>query len=261
MKHVVITGSTRGIGRGMAVEFLKRGWMVTVNGRTSTSVTKMVEEINLAGYDNCLGSSGSVSSRTDMKALWDFAQDRGPVHVWINNAGIDQSRKALWELTEEECRLLLDVNLLGILNSLAVVVPGMKLQGEGRIYNMEGFGSNGMTQKGISLYGTTKAGVTYLSKSLKKELAGSPVLSGVISPGMVMTDLLVNGLSKDPAEAERTKRAYNILADEVETVTSWIVKQIVEKESLKVVWLTSIKVFWRFMTASFRKRDLFKNRS
>ncbi len=253
MKHVVITGSTRGIGKGMAENFLKKGWTVTINGRSKDTVKKVVDDMNSVYTRTlCQGCVGNVSSRDDMRTLWNFAVERGKVDVWINNAGIDQSRKMLWELSEGESRQMLDVNLMGVLNGIAVALPAMVKQGFGRIYNMEGFGSNGMTIPGVSIYGATKRSVSYIAKALKKECVGTPVKSGIISPGMVMTDLLKNGLPDDPEEAAKTRKIYNILADRVETVTPWIVNQIADKESLKVVWLTKRKSTWRFMTAPFR---------
>jgi NAD(P)-dependent dehydrogenase (short-subunit alcohol dehydrogenase family) len=257
MKQVVITGSTRGIGRGLAESFLKKGWMVTLNGRNEETVTRTVLDLNQnLGTELCSGIAADVTVRTDVQNLWDSAAARGPVDVWINNAGRDQSRSMLWELSEDECRQLLNVNLLGSLNGISVAFKGMESQGRGRIYNMEGFGSNGMTQPGVSLYGTTKAAVSYLAKSLRKEESGSPVMTGTISPGMVLTDLLLQGMPEDSTEAERTKKIFNILADRVEVVTPWIVDQISEKESLNIAWLTKPKIIWRFMTSSFVKRKI-----
>jgi NADP-dependent 3-hydroxy acid dehydrogenase YdfG len=256
LQHVVITGSTRGIGRGMAFEFLKIGWMVTINGRKADVVAEAVGNLNRESDSNhCEGFSGDVSSREDMKKLWNFAAERQTVDIWINNAGLDQSRSNLWDIEEAECRRILDVNILGVLNCLAYVVPGMKEQGQGRIYNMEGFGSNGMTQPGISLYGSTKASISYMTKALKKELKSIPVLAGTISPGMVLTDLLIKGIPEDPGEAAKTKNIFNILADRVETVTPWIVNQIV-RGSMKISWLTTAKSSWRFLSAPFFKRRI-----
>ena len=258
MKQAVITGSTRGIGRGMAEAFLARGWKVTINGRSEASVNKAVEEMNAGGREFlCAGLAGDASCRDALQALWNFSSARGPVDVWINNAGMDQSRSNLWELNEKETRTLLDLNILGTMNGATVAVKGMADQNKksdriGKIYNMEGFGSNGMMRPGLTLYGTSKYAVTYMTKSLKKECVSLPVEIGTISPGMVKTDLLLSGIPQDPKEAAQTRKIFAILADPVNRVAPWIVKQIVQKENLKISWLTTAKSTWRFMTAAFR---------
>jgi NAD(P)-dependent dehydrogenase (short-subunit alcohol dehydrogenase family) len=258
MGHVVITGSTRGIGRGLAESFLKQGWKVTINGRTESSVNRAVEELNSVGREFlCAGLAGDASCRDDLQALWDFAAPRAPIDVWINNAGMDQSRANLWELPEKEITTLVNLNLLGTMNGIAVAVRGMMNQNRnngvsGRIYNMEGFGSNGMMRPGMTLYGTSKYAISYLTKSAGKECAGLPVKIGSISPGMVRTDLLLSGIPSDPVEAAQTRKIFDILADPVERVTPWIVKQIVVKGSMKISWLTTAKSTWRFLTAPFR---------
>jgi len=124
---------------------------------------------------------------------------------------------------------------------------------------MEGFGSNGQTRPGMSIYGTSKAAVHYFSKSLIEETKDTPVLVGTLSPGMVFTDLLLDPLQADPAVRRRSERIFNILADTVDTVTPWLVEQILanQQHGRAIQWLTTRKIIWRFLTAPFSKRDLF----
>ena len=124
---------------------------------------------------------------------------------------------------------------------------------------MEGFGSNGMVQEGMASYGATKRAVNYLNKSLRKDVAGTGVQVCTLSPGIVITDLLISDYDTSSEEWQRVRRIYNILADKVDTVTPFLVDGILKsaKDGAKVEWLTTPKVIGRFLTARFKKRDLF----
>lgn len=256
MSRVVITGSTRGIGRALTERFLEAGWSVVINGRSEESVAGALSELNEAFPEcECSGLPGTVSSEADMQALWNVAAGDGPVDVWINNAGLDQSRSMAWELSTDEIITLIQTNIAGCFIGAGVAIRGMSSQGYGIVYGMEGFGSNGMTQPGLAAYGTSKAAVSYMNKALRTELkhAGTGVRAGSILPGMVMTDLLKSGIPDDPTEAGQLLRIYDILADSPETVSRFICKRIVRRRSAKINWLTGAKAGWRFATAFARK--------
>ncbi len=262
MKRIVITGSTRGIGRALAERFMESGWSVVINGRNRSTVDQAVLELlehNPGGY--CRGLFGDVRSAADMRKLWDLAASDGPVDVWINNAGIDQTRQMIWDMEPDEIRSIFDVNVLGSLIGTQAAVRGMSVQGLGIIYLMEGLGSSGMVRPGISVYGASKAALTYLVKALSAELrsADLPVKIGAISPGMVVTDLLRKGIPEDPDEARETKRIFNILSDTPQDVSAFIRDRIIRSRSSRINWLTGRKIAWRFATAAFRKRDLFND--
>jgi len=254
-KSVVVTGSTRGIGFGLAREFLRAGCSVTVIGRTPAAVEKAMAE--LGGGDRLTGVAGDVSRRTDVQVMWDHAVATfGKVDIWINNAGIDLTPMPFWETSEEDLRKIIDVNLIGCMNGDAVAITGMLAQGFGYVWNMEGFGSSGMTSPGKAPYGSTKYALTYLTKSLIKELKDKPVGIGYLSPGIVVTDLLINDLS--PEQLKKLARTYNILGDTVETVTPMLAQGVLEtdKSGKRVAWLTPAKAGMRFATARFKKRDV-----
>ena len=114
-------------------------------------------------------------------------------------------------------------------------------------------------QPGMAPYGSTKRAVRYLTESLHKELKDSPVQVCTLSPGIVITDLLIGDYDTSSPDWEKSKRIFNILGDKVETVTPYLVDGILKtnKSGAKVAWLTGGKAFGRFMTAAFNKRDLF----
>lgn len=262
MKSVVITGSTRGIGHGLADAFLRLGCAVTVSGRTQQKVDEAVSELTAShGADYVLGQMCDVSRFEDVQALWNAAKTRfGKVDIWINNAGMNHGRIAFWHVPPEQIRAAVETNLIGAMNGSVVAIRGMLEQASGAIYNMEGLGSNGRRMEGLTLYGTTKCGLAYLTDALVEETRGTPLLVGAIRPGMVVTDLLMQPFEGRPVELERAKWIFNLLAERVETVTPWIAQMVLanRKTGVRIRWLTPTKILRRFLTAPFSKRDLFR---
>ena len=259
MVSIVVTGATRGIGFGMAHEFLRRGHKVTLCGRTQECVDRAIANLETAhGPDRAFGLPCDVRHPDQVQALWDGAVGRfGPVDIWINNAGINAPRRNFWELLPEQMDDVVRTNVLGLMYGSRIAMRGMLEQGGGQIYNMEGLGSSGPALPGTALYGATKSAVTYCTGVLIKEATGTPVRVGYLSPGMVMTQFLTR---RDGAElSDGAKRVMNILADKVETVTPYLVERILanDRHGVRIAWLIRPKIAWRFLTAPFRKRDLF----
>ena len=137
----------------------------------------------------------------------------------------------------------------------------MRAQGTGALYNMEGLGSDGRYVEGLTLYGTTKYALAYLTDSLTKEVRGTPIVVGTLRPGMVVTDLLVGQYRDRPEEWERAKAIFNVLADHVETVAPWLANRVLanDRSGVRIKWLTTPRLIARFLSAPFRKRDLFSS--
>jgi NAD(P)-dependent dehydrogenase (short-subunit alcohol dehydrogenase family) len=261
MRSIVITGSTRGIGYGLAHEFLKRGCRVTVNGRSPQSTTTAITSLTQSHDATMIaGQAGDVSNPEDHQKLWQTAVSKfGKVDIWINNAGIGHPLKMVWELSPEQVNQVVDVDLKGLIFGSQVAIRGMLAQGFGHLYNMEGFGSNGRSRPGISIYGTTKAGVRFLTESLTKETENTPVKVSAVSPGIVITEFITDQYQNDPEGLKEGKKVFNILGDKVETVTPWLVDKMLtnDKSGELFEWLTPFKAAKRFATARFNKRDLF----
>jgi NAD(P)-dependent dehydrogenase (short-subunit alcohol dehydrogenase family) len=164
-----------------------------------------------------------------------------------------------WELPAEEARAVIETNVLGVIYGSQTAMRGMLQQGRGQVYNMEGFGSSGRVMAGLSIYGTSKAAVRYLTKALVEESKDSNILVGSLSPGMVMTGLVLDRFQDDPAALEKNKRIFNIIADSVDNVAPWLVERILsnEKHGARLNYLPPAKMAGRFLTAPFSKRDLF----
>ena len=260
-KTIVITGSTRGIGRGLAHEFLGRGCRVVVSGRSSAAVRRAVDELGAAhDSDRVVGAACDITDADQVRGLWAAAADSfDTVDIWINNAGISIERKPIWQQTDEDLKRIVQSNLTGTLFGLKIPLEAMLAQGHGQVWITEGFGSDGATTAGMAAYGATKRAVRYLRKALLADTAGTPVQVGTLSPGIVVTDLLTGDYDLTSESWEKAKRIFNILGDRVETVTPWLAEHILaaDKPGSRIAWLTRRKAFARFMMVAFRKRQLF----
>ncbi len=263
MKSVVITGSTRGIGLAMAKEFLKANCCVTLSGRCEKLPPKVESE--LAGFGKgYIYIPCNVQSRQSLQTLWSESAKRwGQIHIWINNAGQNAPHKLAWETEEGYTKNIIDTNITGMIFGSQIAAENMLKQGHGAIYSMEGLGSNDMIQPKTILYGTTKRALTYFMKGLAKELNGTNVTAGRLSPGMMLTDFITKSPDGEQSAIqtdERFKRIFNILADTPETVAAFFIPQILKnkKNDNHIVWLTNYKAALRFMTANKRIGRLIK---
>ncbi|MGJ8668750.1 MAG: SDR family NAD(P)-dependent oxidoreductase [Oceanococcus sp.] len=260
MKTVVITGSTRGIGRGLASAFAERGCNVMISGRSDAAVENVVNELQSTHSNSIAGQACDITSADQLQSLWHSTiESFGRVDVWINNAGMSIARRPLQEADPADLEAIVQTNLTGALLANRVVAAAMLKQGDGQIWNMEGFGSGGQVQPGMTAYGATKRAVNYMIKSLQKDLKDTPVQVCTLSPGIVITDLLMGDYDPNSESWIKAQKIFNILGDTVETVTPWLADQVLasNKPNAKVAWLTGGKAFSRFMMAGFKKRDLF----
>ena len=260
MKSIVITGSTRGIGYGLADAFLAHDCRVTVSGRARDDVEQTVAKLASKHIaDRIFGQPCDVTLFEQVQALWDATKAHfGQVDIWINNAGISHPQTDFCDHPPERIKAVVDTNLTGAMNGAKVALAGMLRQGFGAIYNMEGFGSDGRKMDGLTLYGCTKYGLRYFTDALVQEAKGTPVIVGALRPGMVITDLVTRQFDDRPEEWETAKRIFNIIADRTETVTPWMADKILAntKTGVRINWMTRGRMMLRFLTAPFRKRNV-----
>jgi NAD(P)-dependent dehydrogenase (short-subunit alcohol dehydrogenase family) len=257
-KVIVITGSTKGIGYGLAEEFLKRGHNVVVSGRNQERLDKAVSAL-AAQHKNVAGYLCDVTKYDDNEKLFAFAKEKfGRVDIWINNAGVAHPMTNVWDLPLDVIQDSVNANVYGSIYGSRAAIKGMLEHGGGWIYNLEGFGSSGRVMAGLSVYGMTKAAAAYFGKSLAKEVANTSVKVATLQPGMVITDM-ITGQYKTPEELNKIKPIFNIIANRVSDVVPWLAEQMLtnEKNGALLQYQPRWKLMLRFLTAPFVKRNVF----
>ena len=260
-KSIVITGSTRGIGYSLAEAFLDRGCSVTISGRSQPSVDEAAAKLSLKyNREKIHGVPCDVTDCNQVVKLWGSAKDLfSTIDIWINNAGMAVPMMKFWELAPEQYDEVVRTNVIGTMYGTRVALNGMMAQGCGALYNMEGFGARGNKMVGMALYGSTKAGVHFINKSLAKEVEGTPVITGAIAPGMVITDMITRQFEGREEELEKSKRILNIIAERAETVAPVLADKILknQKNGSTIAFSSGGRMMLKFITAPFNKRDLF----
>jgi len=175
-----------------------------------------------------VGVACDVADAESVQALAATAEARlGGVDIWINNAAVTQTRKAHVASTEPaELQRILQTNLLGSFLGCRAALAAAAASGTSvQVFNVDGAGSSGGPTPGSAAYGASKAAIPQLSRSLAAEAAAAGTRAGVhtVSPGMVMTDLLLTPENRANA---RTLRVFNILAEEPSTVAAWLVPRM-----------------------------------
>jgi NAD(P)-dependent dehydrogenase (short-subunit alcohol dehydrogenase family) len=259
---VVITGSTQGIGRGLAAEFCHRGHSVVVSSRNAQRVSDTVAALSKSG-GKVTGLACDVAEAQQVQALWDHATGQfGSVDIWINNAGLARTLWPIMELPQGEVETMVRTNMLGTINGCRVAVAGMTAQGSGKLFNVLGGGSDGEYFPGLGVYGTTKRGLDYFTNALVKELKDSPLIVAKIRPGIVITEAVLREIRDHRDKFDQSRKTMNRLADRVETVSPFLVDRILatDRSGSKIRWLTGGKIAGRMTLGLVRERpDQFKD--
>jgi NAD(P)-dependent dehydrogenase (short-subunit alcohol dehydrogenase family) len=197
-KVIVITGSTRGIGRAMAESCAAAGATVVVSSRTESAVEETVDALRRMGAV-ASGVVCDVAREADLDALLTHAiAEHGRVDVWVNNAGISLGMRLHVETSAEEIAAIVNTNLVGTMIASRLLVPYFIERGGGVLVNVSGRGGRGDTAAYTSAYAATKAGVMVFTKSLAAEHRDDPVSILVFMPGMVDTDFYNDAMPVSP---------------------------------------------------------------
>lgn len=190
-KKALVTGASRGIGRGIALALAKQGADVAVNYRSNAEeAEKVAEEIKKMGRES-FAVQADVSQKAEVeKMVEEVAGKFGRLDILVNNAGICVF-KPFEEITEEDWEATIQTNLKGQFLCAKAVVPLMEKQGWGRIINTASVASGGVGFGGSMLahYAASKGGVVALTEALGAELAKKGIRVNAIAPGLIDTDM------------------------------------------------------------------------
>ena len=192
---VVITGSSRGFGYAMAVEFMNAGARVVLSSRDAESVKRAVD--SLANPANALGIACDVRDLTQVRALADASIGQfGQIDVWINNAGISPGWGRMVDIDPEKWRDSFETNLFGAYHGCLAALEKMLPRKSGHIINVLGAGAN-KPAPNQSAYGTSKAAIARLTETLALEYSGDGIIINAVMPGMIWTDMLMGAEGVD----------------------------------------------------------------
>ncbi|PIS15421.1 beta-ketoacyl-ACP reductase [Candidatus Shapirobacteria bacterium CG09_land_8_20_14_0_10_38_17] len=198
-KKAIVTGSSRGIGRGIALALARQGTDVIINYRSSQKEAEaVVEEIRKIGRDS-LAIQADVSRKSEVeKMVAETVEKFGKIDVLVNNAGIAVF-KPFDQLTEEDWDQTLAINLKSQFLCIKAIAPIMEKQKWGRIINIASIASGGVGVGFLNLahYCASKGGVVALTEELAMELASSGINVNAVAPGVIDTDMTAD-FKKDP---------------------------------------------------------------
>jgi NAD(P)-dependent dehydrogenase (short-subunit alcohol dehydrogenase family) len=185
-KRILVTGGTRGIGRGIVEAFLGAQARVAVNGSTAETTAKAIKE--LGGGDRLVSAPGSVATVAGCRAIVETAvAGLGGLDVLVNNAGVLTFRQTLDQVEEADWDDIIDTNVKGVFFTTKFAVPHLRAS-KGNIVNV-GSISGILADPFLSIYGASKAAVIHLTRYHALEL-GPDIRVNSVCPGQIETDML-----------------------------------------------------------------------
>ena len=214
----VVTGGATGIGRAIALEFARHGVHVAFNYFSYDGGREILEEADDTAREI---SQMEVKCHHDLcdvrepravdRFVGDAVEKLGGAHILVNNAGIARDR-ALWRLTDEQWRSVLETNLSGAFHMIRAVSPIFRRQHDGKIVNVSSV--HGIRSEfGLANYSASKAGLLGLTRSAALELGPSNVNVNAVAPGYIRTTRLTSGVPAEILDSARERAVLGRLGD------------------------------------------------
>lgn len=242
-KVVVITGSSRGFGKAMAIEFQRAGARVVISSRDADAVRRAVDA--LPNPANALGMTCDVRDLTQVRALADAAVHKfGQIDIWVNNAGISPGWGKTTDINPARWRESFETNFFGAYHGCLVALERMLPRQSGQIMNVLGAGATSPAPN-QSAYGTSKTAIARLTETLAKEYADSGVAIASVMPGMIWTEMLTGAEGVDePRMRARFEWAMRVFGNPPEVPARFVVEMTQRGgESGKMYRVLSPRVF------------------
>ena len=188
-KIALVTGASRGIGRGIALELAREGWDVCVNYANSQQAAEEVAQQIRAMGRRAVAVQADVADSAAVNAMVQTVEaELGPVSLLVNNAGIS-GMGLFQDVTDEMWDRYMAVNLTGARNAIRAVLPNMLHEKEGCIINISSiWGLRGASCE--VAYSCTKGALIALTRSLALELAPSHIRVNCVAPGVIDTEMV-----------------------------------------------------------------------
>ena len=190
--RAVVTGAGSGIGRAFALELHKRGGRVVCSDIDISKAQQTVQSITSDGGQ-------AVAVRCDVANLEDMQQLAKTTHDWlgepitllVNNAGVGAGGQAIEDISIEDWKWVMGINLWGVIHGCHVFLPELKRNQNGGVINVASAASFGAAPM-MGAYNTTKSAVVALSETLHAEVVGSGIHVTALCPTLVKTDVIKN---------------------------------------------------------------------
>lgn len=212
-KVVLVTGSSRGIGRSIAQQFAASGARVAVHYHSNAAAAEETLA-SLAGEGHLLIMGDIADPVTAAAMVNDVVTRAGRIDILINNAAIYEDHplaEVSYETWQASWRATIDTNLIGSANMCYCAARHMIMQGGGRIVNVSSRGAFRGEPTGPA-YGASKAALNAMSQSLAKYLAPFNISVGVVAPGFVETDMAREAMVGELGEEKRRQSPFNRVA-------------------------------------------------
>jgi len=185
----LVTGASRGIGKGIALGLARAGADVACHGRDAAALNAIVDEITRLGR-RAIAIVGDVTDASAATIAVERTEcELGPLNLAVNNAGVAGSMTAL-EMTEAEWQRVMDTNVTGVFRFCQAEAAAMRQHGGGAIVNVASISGSivnpGLTQ---THYNTSKAALIHMSKSLAMEWVHDGIRVNAVSPGYTFTEM------------------------------------------------------------------------
>jgi NAD(P)-dependent dehydrogenase (short-subunit alcohol dehydrogenase family) len=200
---VLVTGASRGIGKGVAAALAERGAQVALNARGAEALETAARELRATGAE-VIALPGHAARTEDVERLVDATLEHfGRIDVLVNNAATNVAYGPILDVADEAIRKTFETNLFGPLAlTRAVVQRDMKQHG-GTIVNVASVGGL-RTKPGMAAYGASKAALIHFTRSLSRELAPLGIRANAIAPAVIRTSFAA-ALHADDGVRERAE--------------------------------------------------------
>lgn len=190
-QRIIVTGGTRGIGKGITESFLKDGATVIATYARNDEAANNFKEQMIQYGERLILKKFDVSSTSDCESFFSEIEQQFPtIEVLVNNSGIRLDNLAA-SMTEEQWDKVIDINLKGTFNMSKFAVLHMMKNRYGRIVNISSIGG-ALGLPGQANYAASKAGQIAISKTLSKEVAKRKITVNNIAPGFIETELIAD---------------------------------------------------------------------
>lgn len=196
-KIVFLTGASSGIGESLALAMAERGAIIGLIARREELLKELAEKCRQVGGQARFFACDVVETEAVQNAAADLRKEFGRIDILIANAGIGGNNKETRELKAEAVKKVIDINLIGAVNSVAAVLPEMLKSGNGQIVAISSLaGFRGLP--GSAAYSASKGGMTNFFESIRLDVQNKGVSVTIIQPGFIKTPLTSGRANKMP---------------------------------------------------------------